>query len=509
MMNSKLIAFVVVLGLVAACEKKSSGSDSPPPAKPTPIAQQSALAIDTIAELPLCEKSRANQVYYVREKGELFACTETAGKFQNIKVTVTGPKGETGDKGPKGDKGEQGAPGSGSSGLSPQCLNDMQNVDIDPFKSLIAVEEAAFAGLEGENGAWNLGSLLRQMLPASASEAQVAAFVRSMFRAWTIDTKVEGSPNAALARNTDDKVKTFLCNAASNNGPACTVENALVNPNKLPFRLLAIVNRFDINEARFTYGVNDGSENKFSFIIEYDLSKIDKSATAWAADWHKLDDLDCTSGNCAAYQAQLKAITDQFTSRGVSSGVNGNALGQIRTNEAYFSDPPWEFREFILDGGGANTTLKQIRVAKNPPSNMNNTEALAKLIVDNKQAILDNTFFMPDGFKGSSSRTENFNGSGSGPGFKWNFDDTATAVPENLRKAFALNTCIGCHLERENKKDGFYHITPMEGRTGEDKLSDFMIDNQLPTRRFGLMKLLTPSCQTSVKANATTNFRVH
>lgn len=512
-MKRKLLAFAAVLSMVAACQKNSSGGgESQPPAKPALPAQPSAMAIDTIAEIPLCEQSRANQVYYVRDKGELFACTETGGKYQNVKVVVKGPKGDTGDKGPRGDKGatgDKGEKGETIGNVSLQCLNDMQDVDIDPFKSLIAVEEAAFTGLVGEGQAWNLGTLLRQMLPPTASEAEVAAFVRSMFKTWAEVTQVPGSPFAAPIRDEGDVLKNFLCAAASNNGPSCTVANALVNPDKLPFRLLAIVNRFDINEARFTYGLNNGGENKFSLIIEYDLGKINKSATAWAADWHKLDDLPCTSGNCSAYQAQLKAITDQFAGRGVGNGVNGNALGQIRTNEAFFQDPPWEFREFILDGSGVNATLKQIRVAKNPPSDMNNTETLAALIVANAQAILNNTFFMPDGFKGTTSRTEDKNGSGGGPGFRWNFNSTATNVPENLRRAFAMNTCIGCHLERENKLDGFYHISPMNNHQGENKLSNFMIDNQLPTRRFGLMKLLTPSCQTSANASATASFRVH
>lgn len=525
-MQKHLALYALLAGLLMSCGKKAetNSGDAKPAPKPVPTkpnlpANQSAMAIDTFKELPLCAKDKKDQVYYVREHAALYVCSLNAGSYANVKVEIKGEKGATGDKGPTGDKGatgDQGAKGPAGSdapgGLNAQCLNEMQNVAVDSFKSLVVVNEAALSGpLVAENGAWNFGSLLRQMLPATATEAQVAALTRSMFGSWAAAQQVTGSPTAAPARNDGGLLQKFLCDAATNKDSGCTIANALVNPNKLPFRLLAIINRHDLNEARFVYGLNNGSENKFSIIFEYDLSKITKTKASWASDWQALSSQTCESGNCTGYQNALKAITDAFSGRGVSSGINGNALGQIRTNEAFFTDPPWEFREFILQGAGVTASLQQVDVKKNPPSNLNGTDQLAAAIVANAQAVLNNTWEIPNGLKGSSSRTENFNGSGSGPNFKWSFNGTTPAVPENLRKAFAMNSCIGCHIERTNNINEFYHITPMENKQGKDKLSDYMLDNQIPTRRFGMMQLLTPSCQTSQSSNATsaTSLRFH
>lgn len=541
-MKRNLTLCLLLAGLSVACETKtSSNSESgqadsaptqPAPTKPVVPINQSALAIDALKDLPLCDQSKKDQVYYVRAEGSLYACTldDAKGIYQNIKVVVTGQKGDkgdAGDKGAKGDAGDKGAQGdqglagpkgpqgdqgdAGSSALSAQCLNDMQSVNVDPFKELIVVEDAALTGaLVAEGGAWNFGSLLRQMLPAAQASdpAAVAAFTRGLFSHWNRAVQVAGSPTAAVARP-GTLLQEFLCDASSNSGPSCTIDNALVDPNKLPFKLIAIVNRLDLKEGRFVFGLNNGSENKFSIIFEYDYTKVSGVSLAdWAQDWHALGNLTCTSGNCAAYQTALKAVTDKFTSRNVGPGTNGNALGQLRTNEAFFTDPPWEFREFVLTGAGAAAALTQVDVKKNPPSNLNNTEGLANLIVNNAQAILNNTFEMPDGFKGSSSRTDNINGSGGGPSFKWTFASTSVAMSENLRHAFAINTCIGCHISETDKIDGFYHISPMVNNNGVGRLSGFMLDNQIPMRRFEMMKLLTPSCSSASTASAV-SLRIH
>lgn len=537
MMKRNLTMILLFAGLCVACETKTdsnSGSadqatEQPAP-KPAPVipANQAALAIEAQSDLPLCEASKKDQVYYVRAEAALYACSLEGTVYKNIKLTVTGQKGaqgdkgETGDQGAKGEKGDvgdtgaQGAPGAkgptgdaGGGALTAQCLNDMQSVEVDPFKELVIVEDAALTGpLVAENGAWNFGSLLRQMMPAeqAGDPAAVAAFTRALFSHWDRNVTVAGSTVAATPRN--GLLQEFLCDASTNNGPGCTVANAEVNPNQLPFKLIAIVNRLDLQEGRFVYGLNNGSENKFTVIFEYDYTKVSgMTLSQWASEWHSLGNFTCTSGNCGAYQTALKQVTDRFTSRNVGPGPNGNAIGQIRTNEAFFTDPPWEFREFNLTGAGASAVLTQVDVKKNPPSSMNNSQELAQLIANNAQAILDNTFVMPNGFKGSSTRTDGVRGGAGGPGFKWEFDQTSVSISEELRHAFAINTCIGCHISETARIDGFYHISPMVNNNGIGRLSGFMLDNQIPTRRFNLMKLVTPSCNFSSASSL--GLRIH
>jgi hypothetical protein len=92
---------------------------------------------------------------------------------------------------------------------------------------------------------------------------------------------------------------------------------------------------------------------------------------------------------------------------------------------------------------------------------------LAKYMLDNSADILAGKHKIPSAWLANSS----YVGSGvpawgSTGGFKYTAPDgTVTAVPENVRAAFALNTCAGCHRHEANAATGatatptFLHIT--------------------------------------------------
>ncbi|HEY7773727.1 MAG TPA: hypothetical protein VIC26_11135 [Marinagarivorans sp.] len=162
---------------------------------------------------------------------------------------------------------------------------------------------------------------------------------------------------------------------------------------RLPFRLLAIVNRIDLGnipaygnssankpgEIRFVFGllkmdhttgaclgsgVASGID-QMTAIFEYgDATHSCSSSKALANDWLALD-ADVINGSAPlgspAYMADLKTITDTVTAQGADQ------LNQLRTNDFAFDGlsslaGDWQLREFVMDDVGPNlipTTIKQ------------------------------------------------------------------------------------------------------------------------------------------------------
>lgn len=161
---------------------------------------------------------------------------------------------------------------------------------------------------------------------------------------------------------------------------------------RLPFRLLTIVNRIDLGnisaygnsnpnkpgEIRFVFGLlkmdNAGScigngiaggIDKMTVIFEYsDATSSCSSSKALANDWLDLD-ADVINGTAPlgspVYMTALQAITDTVTVQGA------NKLNQLRTNDFAFDGlgslmRPWQLREFIIGNPNPDlipTTIKQ------------------------------------------------------------------------------------------------------------------------------------------------------
>ncbi len=86
-------------------------------------------------------------------------------------------------------------------------------------------------------------------------------------------------------------------------------------------------------------------------------------------------------------------------------------------------------------------------------------------------------------------------------GVPWNFP----GVDETLRKPIARQTCNGCHNGEVQQIEGFYHISPMTapGATGQNNLSPFLKNADLPARKAGFQALLCPAPGTALGADGT------
>ncbi len=281
-------------------------------------------------------------------------------------------------------------------------------------------------------GVWSFGGLMRQMAP---SEEEAPAFVEAMFSTWLVDQTVNGFTMPARLAIGPQLLDAWPRSA-----------DGLLDLDRAPLRLNAIVNRIDIRnldtddgagEGRFVFAVDfPDSEfpQQFTVILEYMLpASTEQEVLDWANRWHALGSLPFPSEE---YNAALQAVTDGFAQRGaLPEGVNGSALNQVRTNEIALTSP-WELREFVLS---SDTLLLEPAVVElTPDLQFNNTETLASFINQNEDSIVVERHEVPLQFEGQSFQAAS------------SFNDLQTWNAPGIdnpeaRHKFALNTCSGCH----------------------------------------------------------------
>jgi hypothetical protein len=386
-------------------------------------------------------------------------------------------------QGPKGDQGEQGEPGETK-------VVFCQDHKIKPLKELTIVDplvvedERALPG-----GPWHAGTLLRQMLPAEATPAEITAFVLSWLETWESDVTISDSTALARPAVRDDVICPWI-NASFDNSN-CTGN---IDLDLAPFRLLSIVNRMDLGngetsagEGRFVFGLLDqptrnpiaeGEPQRFSIIFEYSLPLSQKSIPEWAQSWHELNDKQCDPLlGCEDFNATLQQITSSFSRRNLdSSHPNGNPLSQIRSNEVFLSTV-WELREFNLKIIGGDTVLEQVAVKQTPDRSFNNTTQLSDFAQNNIEAIATGQHIIPEAMRAASAIADFTS---------WQLPGASSA----LRDSVAKSTCDGCHNTETTTIDAFYHISPLQP-AGQSRLSPFVLDEALPARSDNLAKLLT------------------
>ena len=311
-------------------------------------------------------------------------------------------------------------------------------------------------------GAWTFGKLMENMAPTPEA---APAMVEAMLSTWLTDQNVNGFTVAARPAMQDVILTPF----------PRTPDGAL-DLGRAPFRLLAIVNRIDLQdpangsagEGRFVFGVLDqfGNPLQLTMIVEYN---IPATSTAQVLDlanaWHGLASLPFPS---ETYNTALQAVTDRFTARNAAPDrVNGSALGQFRAND-FFTLGEWEFREFHLSPttGG----LVPAGVALTPDRRFNNSTTLADYINANEAAILEQKHVVPATFEGqpflAGSMITDF--------FVW----SAPGVNPEAREKFALNTCNGCHTNPLETNVGVFQVSPRTaGR--ESTLSPFLLGTRV------------------------------
>ena len=358
----------------------------------------------------------------------------------------------------------------------------------DPARSFSPCQpNGVIAPFGNPNGPWSFKTLMGNMAGPAGNPQQ---FVHDWLNQW------RGGAGAGTVRHSDGITVAFpvparpaLVNVISSlQGAAWNPANpATLNLDRLPFRLLAIVNRLDLAQASF-YGPGSPGELRFVFglvekqgnqcvasasqmtvILEYKLPNanclgLKNLANQWTA-------LDALVPGSAPYNAALQSLTSDVTPINASpSRINGSAIGQVRTNEVKLGFP-WELREFTLQTSAGSPVLGQLRhetVKNTPDASFNHTNRINQAIAGGGVTRQVGGF----DFVASANRY--------GPGaFPANppWDGNPALAPAS-RHNFSLNTCGGCHFNETGTQFTMVHSNgPLNAPAG---LADFLTGAAMP-----------------------------
>jgi hypothetical protein len=327
----------------------------------------------------------------------------------------------------------------------------------------------------GPGGAWTFGKLMENMAPTPAdAPAMVEGMLSSFLTTQTVNTF--GLPPRFGVQSVLDSMRA---------------PDGTLDLSRAPFRLLAIVNRIDLNdidpttssattagEGRFVFGFTPfGQVLQATLIVEYSIPATSKDQIVQLGNaWHALRSLPFPS---AQYNAALQAVTDRFTARnaGGPGRPNGSALGQIRTNDFFSLDGVWEFREFHLDA--TTGMLVPAPVALTPDRSFNFSPLLGQFVLANEPAILAEKHTVPLTFQGVPFQGGNVDASDF---FTWQ----VPGVNPETRHRFARNTCNGCHTQGETGANIFQVNPRFQGQ--ESQLSGFLTGADVNDNQAGVVR---------------------
>jgi hypothetical protein len=321
----------------------------------------------------------------------------------------------------------------------------------------------------GPGGAWTFGKLMENMAPTPDA---APAMVEAMFTSFLSDQTVNGFTLPARLG-----AKQVLDSMRGRDGK--------LDLSRQAFRLLAIVNRIDLNDAtastagegRFVFGFAPfGQVLSATLIIEYNIPAASQAEIIDLANaWHALRALPFPSEE---YNAALQKVTERFTARNVAPGrPNGSALGQLRTNDFFALGGAWEFREFHLDA--MSGMLLPATVALTPDRGFNFSDRLGRFVLANEPAILAEKHTVPLMFEGASFQGGNVDASDF---FTWQ----VPGVSPETRSRFARNTCNGCHTQSETGGSQF-QVSPRFSFQ-ESQLSGFLVGADVTDFQAGVIR---------------------
>lgn len=362
----------------------------------------------------------------------------------------------------------------------------------DPVRTYSPCQPSgAIAPFGNPDGVWSFKTLMSNMAHTAATGVSPQVFVNDWLRQWLVS-----SPGA---RHSDGGDVSFpitarpqLLNVMHSLQPGWDPNvPATLDLDRLPFRLLAIVNRLDLAEASF-YGAGSGGELRFVFglverqgaacvpsremtvILEYQVPpRLCPSLRTLAQRWIALD---TKVPGAPAYNAELQSLTDEVTPAGAMPGKpNGSAIAQVRTNEVRMGFP-WEMREFTLQPSPVASLLKPATVKNTPDASFNRTPLLANWIEFHAGQPVPRQFGGND-FVGSANRY----GPGAFPANPpWNGNPLSNPTK---RHAFSLNTCGGCHLSETGTR--FTMVRADGPLNAEAKLSRFLTGTTVADAEYG------------------------
>lgn len=438
---------------------------------------------------------------------------DAAGFASGKRVQLTPPVETIEPESASSENGSASPPGSlrtkaVTPGINPFQAKSLMITDLTVVKDPTRTFDAC-TGTGTPGGVWTFEHLMTSMANQAASGIAPSALVENWLKHSTVNQTI----------NNDTVVPRNLMNALINEWRFQSGGGSL-NLTIAPFRLLAIVARLDLasttgggsgygvrtgdfldaGEARFIFGLvlppgwNDPGfffpvpidggpcmANRMTVIFEYRVPKCKcREVRSWARQWVNLSTLPFPS---AAYNKALEAITEQFVPANSNPiKPNGNALGQLRTNEIAL-DNIWELREFQLTQNPF-TFLNETTTADNPEDGHNNNPAfpppggpgflnwvmgpvLAAVNAGNPIPPVRLLFggAVPPNLLGANALVPT-------PGFFWH----DPAIPNNpnantARFSSSIASCGGCHAGETRTQ--FVHVEPATP-SGPAILSQFL-----------------------------------
>jgi hypothetical protein len=191
---------------------------------------------------------------------------------------------------------------------------------------------------------------------------------------------------------------------------------------------------------------DDATSSLLPFAVIYEYAQ-EGSALDWAKRWHALGEATPED-----FGAQLVALTDTFVGRGT--------LAQIRTADAFTG--PMRLHQFEVASG----TIVKASVRNSPDWSHVGEPDLRAFIDAIQTAIGAGTAVMPRAWWARSSAP---------------LDVPPAFVPDEVKR----QSCGGCHAQ----STWAFHINPQS--KGSEKLSRFMIEDELPRRERAIQLLLS------------------
>ncbi|MEY2837882.1 MAG: hypothetical protein RJB60_181 [Pseudomonadota bacterium] len=313
------------------------------------------------------------------------------------------------------------------------------------------------------NGAWSFKTLMSNMANTPVTGISAQTFINDWLKHWMgTSTNVKHSDGVPVP-SFPIPPRTTLLQVIQTMQPNWNPNNpGTLDINKLPFRLLAIVNRLDLaksgylgtggpGELRFVFGLLETTASgqcfasqEMTVILEYKVPTTNcQGLKLLANEWIALNALLPGS---AAYNAQLQALTDDVTLPNAFQGrPNGSAIGQVRTNEVRLR-LPWELREFTLQASPVHGKLMPETVKNTPDASHNRTALLTDWITNHHRQEVPRQFGGVD-FIGTANRYGLGVPHPSAPTDKPNPPWEGDVVTDVIKRFdFSSNTCGGCHL---------------------------------------------------------------
>lgn len=339
------------------------------------------------------------------------------------------------------------------------------------------------------DGAWTFKTLMKNLATQKpdqpASDQTISDFVKNWLNNWNSKKIINGDTVAARTL-----MRTKILDPWLNKSKTAGNPQGFLDMRFAPFKLTAIVNRFDLRErasgipageGRFIFCLINSDCTKaedFTLIFEYGINKPDvcDSLRSWATQWYNLKDFTLGSPE---YLSALQRITDQFTLCGTSPvRTNQSSIDAVRTGEMTLANsdathpPRWEFREFGLNPNSHGLSERTISQAPADKYNVQIENAdvirMVKYVNENSAGIDADAYDVPAVYDsvpflaGKSTILDTPVGIPTKP-YHWdgveNNKSAAFINTTTTRHIFSRNICSGCHAGEV--QTFFTHVDPV------------------------------------------------